>query len=145
MRQQMDGSRLPKIAITDIDFETLSRLGNAALDSMPEVAEELLGELDRAKIVLERLAKPKVVRMGSTLSYRTEDGTERRVTLVYPADADISVGKVSIMTPIGAALIGLSEGQSITWANRSGKRQMLTVTSVEPPPVDNVDEAAKRA
>lgn len=133
MRQQADGSRLPKIVVTDRDYDRLSMLADAALDGMPEVAEELLRELERARVVSERLVKPSVVRMGSTLTYGTDEGGDRSVTLVYPAQADISVGKVSIMTPIGAALIGLSEGQSISWMTRSGKRQVLTVKSVAAP------------
>lgn len=130
MRTQPNGERLPRISITEKDLESLLRLANAALSSMPEVAEELLGELDRARIVSDRTAKPNVVRMGSSLSYRSEDGVERRVTLVYPGAADISFGRISVLTPIGTALIGLSEGQSISWATRSGKRQTLTVTAV---------------
>ncbi len=126
-------ARLPKITVTELDFESLSRIANASLDALPDVAEELLRELDRARVVAERSAKPDVVRMNSVVSYRLDDGSERCVTLVYPAAADISYGRVSIMTPIGTALIGLTEGQSITWANRAGKRQKLTVLRVEPP------------
>ena len=46
--------------------------------------------------------------MGSTVIFRSEDGETRRVTLVFPGQADISKGKISILTPVGAALIGLS-------------------------------------
>jgi regulator of nucleoside diphosphate kinase len=133
MRHQADGSRLPKIVVTDRDYDRLSMLADAASHGISEVAEELLRELERARVVSERLVKPNVVRMGSTLTYGTDESGDRRVTLVYPAEADISVGKVSIMTPIGAALIGLSEGQSISWMTRSGKRQVLTVKSVAAP------------
>ncbi len=134
---QSSSSRLPKIIITEPEFESLSRIANAALDALPDVAEELLRELERARVVAEKAAKPDVVRMNSTILYRQEDGIERRVTLVYPAAADISQGRVSIMTPIGTALIGLGQGQSIAWTNRTGKRQELTVLAVEPPPVDH--------
>ncbi|NDW07934.1 nucleoside diphosphate kinase regulator [Jiella pacifica] len=133
MRHHQSGSRLPKLAVTEQDYESLSRLANAALDRIPEVAEELLQELERARIVSERAAKPNVVRMGSNLTYRSDDGAERNVTIVYPAHADISLGRVSILTPIGAALIGLSEGQSIAWTTRSGRKQMLTVLAVTAP------------
>ncbi|KQQ91017.1 nucleoside diphosphate kinase regulator [Aureimonas sp. Leaf324] len=126
-------TRLPRITVTEPEFESLSRLANAALETLPDVAEELLHELERARIVSEKAAKPDVVRMNSTVLYRQEGGTERRVTLVYPAEADISEGRVSIMTPIGTALIGLGVGQSIAWANRAGKRQQLTVVAVDPP------------
>lgn len=133
MRQQQNGSRLPRISITERDHASLSMLANAALERSPEVAEELLNELDRARIVSERAAKPNVVRMGSGLTYRADEGAERTVTLVYPAQADISQGRVSIMTPVGAALIGLSEGQSIAWNTRAGKKQTLTVLAVTAP------------
>ena len=62
-----------------------------------------------------------VVRMGSTLRYVTDSGEDRTVTLVFPAEADIAAGKISILTPIGAALLGLSEGQSIHWQTRNGE------------------------
>lgn len=129
-------NRLPKITVTEQDFESLSRIANASLDALPDAAEELLRELDRARVVTERAAKRDVVRMNSTVSYQLDNGSERRFTLVYPVDADISQARVSIMTPIGTALIGLAEGQSITWANRTGKRQTLTVVTVEPPAAD---------
>ena len=52
------------------------------------------------------------------------------MTLVYPGEADIEQGKISILTPIGAALIGLSKGQSIDWATRTGEIRRLTVLEV---------------
>ena len=69
--------------------------------------------------------------MGSRVRYRTAaDGEERDVTLVFPAEADITRSRVSVMTPVGAALIGLRKGQSITWITRDGRKQVLTVTGV---------------
>ena len=56
-----------------------------------------------------------------------------RVTLVFPGEADIAQGKISILTPIGAALIGLSAGQSIDWTARDGRIHRLKVESVEAP------------
>ena len=55
------------------------------------------------------------------------------MTLVYPAEADIDAGRVSVGTPIGTALLGLAEGQSIDWTARDGRRQRLTVVAVERP------------
>jgi len=73
-----------------------------------------------------------VVRMGSTVTYRPDNGAERTVQLVYPADADIAQGKISVLTPVGTALIGLDIGQSITWEARDGRKHVLTVLAVEP-------------
>jgi regulator of nucleoside diphosphate kinase len=50
---------------------------------------------------------------------------------VLPPEADISAGRISVLTPIGAALIGLSPGQSIDWETRDGRVGRLTVESVE--------------
>jgi len=77
---------------------------------------------------------PDVVTMGSTVTFLDEEsGAERTVRLVYPAQADISAGRVSVLTPIGAGLIGLSVGQSIDWPDRGGIEHRLTIVAVEQP------------
>jgi len=124
-------SQKPDIVVSDADHGRLSKLAEGLLDRLPDVAEELLAELDRAKVVPADTFPRSAVGMGSTLEYQTEEGTTHRVTLVYPDEADIARGKVSILTPIGAALIGLSEGQSITWVTRDGRTRRLNVTRVE--------------
>jgi regulator of nucleoside diphosphate kinase len=72
-----------------------------------------------------------VVQMGSTVEFATEEGVTRRITLVFPGQADITAARISVVTPIGAALIGLSEGQSIAWSTRDGRERRLTVLAVE--------------
>lgn len=133
MRRPFKNQRLPKITVSQSDHERLSKLASAMLERIPDVAEELLSELDRARVVSDRSMRPNTARMGSTLEYRSDDGQQRQVTLVFPVEADIAQGKVSILTPIGAALIGLTEGQSITWSARDGRRRQLTVLSVKQP------------
>ena len=118
--------RKPAITLTSSDSERLWRLAESLAGRSPEVAEELQAELDRARVVDDG-------RMGSTLRFTSDLGDDRRVTLVFPGEADIAQGKVSILTPIGAALIGLSAGQSIDWTARDGRTHRLTVVSVEPP------------
>lgn len=124
---------MPKIVVSAADHERLTGLAIAAMERVPEVAEELLSEMDRAKVVAGRPVPPTVVQMGSTVEFRSDDSQDKSVTLVFPGEADIAKGKVSILTPIGAALIGLSEGQSITWVARDGRRHKLTVLSVRQP------------
>jgi regulator of nucleoside diphosphate kinase len=89
----------------------------------------LLGELARARLVGDDALPADTVQMGSTLTYEA-DGRRRTVTLVYPPEADIDAGRISVATPIGAALLGLAEGQSIDWTARGGQRQRLTVVAV---------------
>ena len=57
-------------------------------------------------------------------------GADRTVELVYPRDADISAGRVSILTPVGADVIGLRTGQSILWPDRDGRERKLTIVKV---------------
>jgi regulator of nucleoside diphosphate kinase len=72
-----------------------------------------------------------VVAIGRAVTYRDETtGQEHTVTPVYPEDADIARGQISILTPIGVALIGLAEGASLHWETRAGKRRILTVLHV---------------
>lgn len=120
----------PRIVIAKADHERLTQLADALLERRPELAEELLGELERARVAVHG-SVPGTVQMGSAVEYRTEDNQARRVTLVYPADADIAQGKVSILTPIGTALLGLSVGQTIDFVANDGRKHLLTVVSVE--------------
>lgn len=136
MKKQSNSSsrspRLPALVLSHPDHERLANLATAALDRIPDVAEELLAELDRARVVPIARVPATAVRMGSKVTYEA-GGTTRTVTLVYPEDADIAAARVSVMTPIGAALIGLSEGQSICWTARDGRRHELKVIQVQPP------------
>jgi regulator of nucleoside diphosphate kinase len=125
--------RKPAITVTRSDHERLWRLAEAHADRNPDVSEELLAELDRARVVQDGKIGADVVRMGSTLRFTSDLGEDRTVTLVFPGEADIATGKVSILTPIGAALVGLSAGQSIDWTARDGRVHRLTVETVEAP------------
>lgn len=121
----------PRIVVSDIDYKRLTDLAAAAHGRFRDVAEELLAEMDRAQVVSAAAVPANAVRMGSTVTFQSDTGQQRRVTLVFPAEADIAENKISVLTPIGAALIGLSTGQSITWIARDGRQHELTVLSVE--------------
>jgi regulator of nucleoside diphosphate kinase len=123
--------RKPPISITRSDYERLSRLAQSYAVKTPDVADELLAELDRARVVEDGRIASETVRMGSTLRFTSDLGEDMRVTLVFPGQADIAEGKISILTPIGVALIGLSAGQSIDWTARDGSIHRLKVKSVE--------------
>ena len=133
MAPQTGKRRKPSIAITRSDHERLTRLAESVTARNPELADELFAELDRARVVADKTLGPGVIRMGSSLRFSTDAGESRKVTLVFPGEADIAEGKISILTPIGAALIGLSAGQSIDWTARDRRTHQLTVESVEAP------------
>ena len=128
----------PEIILGQADHAMLNKLAMAGLDHTPELSDQLLYELDRASVVSDEAVPDDIARMGSLIRYRTAEGQEVAVTLVYPADADIALGRISVMTPVGTALIGLRQGQSITWRDRAFKRHMLTVLNVKAPqPVES--------
>ena len=128
----------PNIVVSHSDQHRLTTLATGAMSRFPEVAGELLFEMDRAEIVAHEAIPTSVVQMGSWVVFSTDDGQTRRHRLVFPGDADIAAGRISILTPIGTALIGLSEGQSIAWKTRDGRSRRLTVVRVE----QVTDEAA---
>lgn len=123
----------PPIVIGDADHRSLVSLALAMEKGVPEVSEALLDELDRARVVPQAEVPARAVQMGSTVRFEIKGAGERQVVLVVPGDADIDAGRISVMTPIGAALIGLSAGQSMRWHTRDGREQELTVLDVEPP------------
>ena len=123
---------LPEIVVGGTDHARLTSLANAAFDTVPDTAEELLSELERARVVADEAVPRDVVRMGSLVEFESA-GDRKRVTLVFPPEADIAAGKVSVLTPVGAALIGLAKGQSIAWTARDGTSHALTIRSVEQP------------
>lgn len=89
---------------------------------------ELQGELDRAVVVSSEAVPPDVVTMNSRVVYSDETSdVQRVVTIVFPSDADASEGRVSVLSPIGTALLGLSVGQAIDWDFPDGSRRRLRV------------------
>ncbi|TIP00446.1 MAG: nucleoside diphosphate kinase regulator, partial [Mesorhizobium sp.] len=93
--------RKPNIRISQSDHARLSVLASTFAARYPEASDELLAELERARIVADGWVSAGTVRMGSTVTFKPDTGDRRTVTLVFPGDADISEGKVSILTPIG--------------------------------------------
>lgn len=134
--EQQNKRRKPPITLSASDHQKLTRIAESGADGSGSVFDELLVELERARVVDDARLRSDVVRMGSTLRYSTDAGEDRTVTLVFPAEADISAARISVLTPIGAALIGLSEGQSIDWEARDGRVRRLTVESVGVPSPD---------
>lgn len=122
----------PAIRVSLTDYERLVGLAEAARGGAAATAAALLEELDRAELLQPEAVPADVARMESRITFRDDaNGTIREVRLVYPNEADIAAGRISILTPIGAALLGLSPGQSIAWPNRRGDVRRLSVLSVD--------------
>lgn len=111
----------PEIVISTVDADRLERL----LDSMPGSAfmgrAELEAELVRAKVLDPKDIPSTVVTMNSTVRFQVESSKDEfELTLVYPKDADSSGKTISILAPVGSALLGLSQGDEIEWPKPGG-------------------------
>lgn len=121
----------PPIRMRESDADRLSELAVRIEASQPRLAAMLTTEIDRARVVADGKLPKSVVAMGSTVRFADDTtGTERTVQLVYPHQADIEAGRLSILTPVGAGLIGLAEGQSIVWRDRGEHERVLRVVEV---------------
>jgi regulator of nucleoside diphosphate kinase len=125
---------MPAVTLSAEDYERLSALAHAARKRMPGLADELADEIGRARVLSKGKHPQHIVCMNSEVEFRDDTtGKVQRVTLVYPEEADISQRKVSVLTPVGTALIGLRTGHSITWETPNGEVRQLTVLSVREP------------
>lgn len=127
-------AKRPPIQMIDSEAEVLSNLAMNIEDRNPDLAEMLIEEISRATLHKPGAIRPDVVTMNTTVEFTDEStGAGRTVQLVFPGDADIAAGRISILTPVGAGLIGLSKGQSIDWPDRDGHVRRLTIVAVTQP------------
>lgn len=123
----MKTSREPPIVVVRDDLDKLKAL--ATVES--PVADYLANELERAQVVDSPADAAAVVRLGSKVRFtESANGDGRELTLVMPNEADIDAGRISILTPVGAALLGLSAGQGITFTLPNGSERALNVLDV---------------
>lgn len=110
----------PQIVISSLDAERLEEL----LESLPAGSAgktELETELSRADVVDPKDMPSNVVTMNSTVRFHVESSSEDlTLTLVYPREADAGSNKISILAPVGTALLGLSQGDEIEWPKPGG-------------------------
>ncbi len=118
-----------KIYITEKDIDHLNSILMNIKDS-PAV-RKLQDELDRATILNPEEIPPDVVTMNSRVQFKTlETDSTSEITIVYPSDADSSQARVSILAPVGAALIGLRVGDKIEWVLPTGLVRTFQILSV---------------
>lgn len=124
-------TNLPAITLNAAHYDRLALLAQRAEAAAPEVARRLLTEIDRADVLSEAVLPSDVVDIGTRVTYRDNaTGKVREIELVWPEQADAGRQRVSIVTPVGAALLGLSVGQSLAWQWRGHEEHLLTVLEV---------------
>jgi len=125
----MSTTQTNNIVVADSDYRKLLAL----IDNTDSPAAEALDtELSRAEIVPDHKLPADAVAMDSTVSFRDLDsGAETTVTLVFPRHADVNTMKISILSPVGSALIGLRVGGQIDWPLPGGRHRRLEVITVK--------------
>ena len=124
----------PPLVLADIEADILADLALAVRERSPLAADFLLQEIDRASTTSTAELPRDVVTMMSCVDFVDEGSGERHsVQLVYPKDADTDRHCISVLTPIGAALIGMRRGDAIDWADLRGTRRRLRIVGVAQP------------
>ena len=113
-----------EIYITSQDLKRLKKelsMAGVSYSHGRDDLQLLAKELDRAKIIEASEIPEKIVTMNTRLIFRDlDDDSTMEVTIVFPIDANINKGKISVFSPIGTALLGYSEGDIIEWKVPSG-------------------------
>jgi regulator of nucleoside diphosphate kinase len=121
-----------RIYISKIEFHQLASM----IDRYSEgrdgaAAERLAAELDRAIVVEPGHVPPDVVRMESQVTFEdARSGAVREVVVVFPHEANASAGRISVLAPIGAALLGLRTGDSIEWPLPDARTARIRILAV---------------
>jgi len=123
-------SSKPPITVSRTDLDRIEAL----LERLPAAdaaqSDALRAELDRADVVEPADVPANIVTMNSTVTFTDEsNGEQLTLTLVYPAGAG-APGTVSILAPVGSALLGLARGQQIDWPTPDGRHRRLKVLDI---------------
>jgi regulator of nucleoside diphosphate kinase len=120
----------PRLIIDERLYPRLLALAESARARVPDLANRLLEEIERADLRAE--VPDDVVTLGSEVTFRHGDRAQT-VRIVLPEDADIEQRRISVLTPVGAALLGMAVGQRIAWDMPNARAAVLEVVAVQQP------------
>ena len=124
-------AKAPAIHISEADYLVIEQLAMKMEAQAPELSRLILEEIDRAEVHAAQDMPGDVVTIGSEVTFVDEtSGTSKTVRLVLPREADIAEGRVSVMTHMGAGLIGMKVGSTIEWPGRDGRVRLLKILAV---------------
>ena len=122
----------PRLIIDERAYPRLLALAERARVQAPELADRLIEEIERAELRPTSEMPEDVVTLGSEVTFRHGDRMQT-VQIVAPEDADIEQKRISVLTPVGAALLGLAVGQKISWEMPDKHESVLEVVEVRQP------------
>ena len=134
MQIQHSGEARPPIHLLASESDLIADLALSAEQRHPVVAAMLLGEIERAELHQTDDMPDGHIRLNSRVTFMDERSNQvRDVQLVLPVDANIAEGRISILTPVGAALYGLADGACISWPDLDGNERLIRIIRVEHP------------
>ncbi len=122
----------PRLVIDERAYPRLMALAARARAQVPDLADRLIEEIERADLRAPSEMPDDVVTLGSEVTYRHGERTQT-VRIVAPEDADIEQRRISVLTPVGAGLLGLAVGQQISWEMPDKRAAVLEVVAVRQP------------
>ena len=126
------GATRPPLHILVSESDLVETLALQVEDRQPAVVEMLLEEIERAELHEPETLPIDAVRLGAEVRFVDERSKQMRtVNLVLPGDANLAEGRISILTPIGAALYGMRAGDAIDWPDRNGNERRLRIKRVK--------------
>ena len=137
------GDARPPLHMLAAESDMIASLALQTEHKQPVIASMLLEEIERAELHEIGTLPETAITLGSEVDFVDEKSSQlRTVELVLPAAANIAEGRISILTPMGAALYGLTAGQSIDWPDLDGRERRIQILRVrqpsfpdEPPPL----------
>jgi len=133
------GAGRPAIHLLASESDMIGNLALQVEHRQPVVAAMLLAEIDRAELHSDATLPDDVITLGSEVDFVDQKSNRlRTVKLVLPADANIGLGQISILTPVGAALYGLAAGQTIDWPDLEGRERQIRILAVRQPQAGEV-------
>lgn len=137
------GCARPPLHLLASESDMVATLALQVEHRQPVVAAMLLEEIERAELHEPETLPQTAVTIGSEVDFVDERTSQLRTAeLVLPAMANIAEGRISILTPMGAALYGLTAGQSIDWPDLDGHDRRIRIVRVRQPFQDDPPRAA---
>ena len=137
------GHARPPIHLLAAESDLVATLALQVEHRNPVIASMLLDEIERAELHDPETLPANAVTLGSEIDFVDERTSQMRtVELVMPAAANIAHGRISILTPMGAALYGLTAGEAIDWPDRDGNERRIRILRVRQPAWDEPPSAA---
>jgi len=122
----------PDIIISELDYSRIDNLLRATAGIATNIKSALLTELERAELVAPEQIPANVVTMNSQVKFSViSTGVTFTLKLVYPKDMDDSGNTISILAPVGSAMLGLKEGDEIDWQDGQGGMLQVRIEAIE--------------